>query len=157
MQKIYSINDSFPLVQELHRYNQKIVLVGGCFDILHEGHIQFLNAAKKYADILIVLLESDESIRKRKGSDKPKNLQDDRARILAAVSVVDYIIELPFLKAHAEYDAVVLQLKPAIIATTKGDPGRSHKERQAEKIKATVIDVIDRLPSYASSSLAEKI
>ena len=158
MQKILSFDDPTKIAENLHSQDKKIVLVGGCFDILHQGHIKFLEAAKKQGDILIVLVESDTSVRKKKGPGRPVNSQAVRASILAALPSVDYVLVLPLLKTDQEYDAVVLQLKPAIIATTKGDPGRTHLERQAKRIGgATVIDVIDRLPEYASSSLAEKL
>jgi len=155
--KIITITEIENIAKQLHSQRKKIVLAGGCFDILHQGHINFLAAAKTQGDILVVLLESDASVHKRKGDKRPIHSQEDRAKILASLAAVDYIVLLPTLKTDQKYDTVVLQLKPAIIATTRGDPGKSHKERQAERIKATVIDVIDRLPAYASSSLAKNI
>lgn len=139
------------------RQKGPIVLAGGCFDILHKGHFEFLRKAKDQGDILIVLLESDASIQKAKGATKPVNPQRIRASVLASLSQVDYIVPLPDTMSDDLYDTVVLAIKPAIIATTKGDPGIHHKKRQAGSVNGTVVEVIERLPRYASSILAEQI
>jgi rfaE bifunctional protein nucleotidyltransferase chain/domain len=157
MNKLLTLKNLMEIARTLHGQNKRIILVGGGFDILHQGHLTFLNEAKKYGDSLIVLLESDATLRALKGPNRPINPQNARATILAALPTVDHVICLTRRLTNEEYDAVVLQVKPAIIATTKGDPGRQHKERQASMINATVVDVIERLPAYASSFLAEKI
>jgi FAD synthetase len=157
MNKILKLTELQETTQSLHDLNKRIVLVGGCFDILHQGHIRFLDAAKKQGDVVILMLESDAAIRKRKGSGRPVNTQAHRASILAALASVDLILLLPDHMTDAQYDTVVLVIKPAIIATTKGDAGRNHKERQAARVDADVIDVIERLPAFASSALAQKL
>ncbi len=80
--------DSF---REDHR-NQKIVFTNGCFDILHVGHTRYLQEAARLGDILIVGLNSDESVRSLKGPDRPINSQEDRAEMLCALNFVDYVI-----------------------------------------------------------------
>jgi rfaE bifunctional protein nucleotidyltransferase chain/domain len=157
MNKILSLDDISETAKELHEHGKTIVLVGGGFDILHRGHITFLESANREGDVLFVLLESDESLKAHKGKSRPVNTQADRAKILASLLSVDYIIPLTGILSSAEYDTIVLRIKPAIIATTKGDPGRIHKERQAQLIGGVVKDVTDRLPDYASSRLAENI
>lgn len=71
---------------------KKIVFTNGCFDILHAGHIQYLTQAKSHGDILVIGLNSDASVAKLKGSDRPVNNQNARANVLAALAVVDYVI-----------------------------------------------------------------
>ncbi len=73
------------------RQGRRIVLTNGCFDILHRGHIAFLNRAKALGDILIVGVNADESIRRLKGADRPINRLDDRLQVLAALSSVDHV------------------------------------------------------------------
>src|SRR5205085_1112206 len=124
-----------------HDEEKKLVVAGGCFDILHIGHVTFLDGAKKAGDILMVLLENDEQIRKTKGEGRPITTQHDRAQILASLSCIDYVVTLPPMEDDHAYDSLIFSLKPAIIATTQGDPYRSHKERQANHIGAQVIDV----------------
>ncbi|NUM80524.1 D-glycero-beta-D-manno-heptose-7-phosphate kinase, partial [bacterium] len=74
------------------RHNKKIVFTNGCFDILHRGHITYLNQAKALGDILVVGLNSDESVRRLKGPRRPINSAEDRAQVLAALSCIDLIV-----------------------------------------------------------------
>lgn len=71
---------------------KRIVFTNGCFDILHIGHIKYLEEAKKFGDILIVGINSDYSVKKLKGDKRPINHQDDRAHIIAALKPVDYVV-----------------------------------------------------------------
>lgn len=74
---------------KLHR--QKVVFTNGCFDVLHFGHVHYLLEAKKLGDILVVGLNSDDSVRRLKGPARPINGENERAFVLAALSFVDYI------------------------------------------------------------------
>jgi D-beta-D-heptose 7-phosphate kinase / D-beta-D-heptose 1-phosphate adenosyltransferase len=80
------------IVSELKNKDKKIVFTNGCFDILHIGHIKYLEKSKSFGDILILGLNSDDSIRRLKGENRPINTQTDRAYILAALEVVDYLV-----------------------------------------------------------------
>ena len=71
---------------------QRLVFTNGCFDILHVGHTRYLTAAKQLGDILVVGLNSDNSVRQLKGPDRPINSEADRAEILAALTVVDHVV-----------------------------------------------------------------
>lgn len=79
------------LIRERKRGN-KIVFTNGCFDILHYGHIKLLEAAKSKGDILIVGLNSDASVRRLKGKGRPVQAEKARARILASLRMVDYVV-----------------------------------------------------------------
>src|SRR5579863_5226167 len=72
--------------------NEKIVLANGCFDILHVGHTRYLGGAKAEGDILVVAINSDEGVRKLKGEGRPVLPELERAELVAALSVVDYVI-----------------------------------------------------------------
>jgi len=80
------------LSEEFKDTNQKIVFTNGCFDIIHSGHIKYLEEAKKMGDILIIGLNSDVSVKKLKGNDRPINNQNDRAYVLASLKIVDYVV-----------------------------------------------------------------
>jgi D-beta-D-heptose 7-phosphate kinase / D-beta-D-heptose 1-phosphate adenosyltransferase len=80
------------LSKEFKNQSKKLVFTNGCFDILHAGHVDYLKSAKKFGDILIVGLNSDKSIKKIKGDNRPINSQTDRARILGALESVDYVV-----------------------------------------------------------------
>ncbi len=79
-------------VEELRKEGKRIVFTNGCFDIIHLGHIHYLREAKSKGDVLIVGLNSDESVRKVKGEKRPLMTQGDRAEILASLEMVDFVV-----------------------------------------------------------------
>ncbi len=80
------------LTKRLALKNKKVVFTNGCFDILHKGHVSYLNIAKSFGDVLIVGLNSDASVRALKGENRPVNEEDDRAYMLSALESVDYVV-----------------------------------------------------------------
>lgn len=78
--------------EELRTQNKKIIFTNGCFDIIHAGHVRYLTAAKSFGDVLIVGLNSDESVRRLKGASRPINSEQDRAEVLLGLKAVDYVI-----------------------------------------------------------------
>lgn len=88
--KIKTLNELEEILA--HRGKKRLVFTNGCFDILHPGHARYLSKARDFGDILIVGLNSDESVRRLKGEARPINSQDDRACLLAALGFVDYIV-----------------------------------------------------------------
>lgn len=157
MAKILNLEKAIITAKILNLEKKSIVLAGGCFDILHIGHIKFLEQAKKKGDYLFILLESDQSVRRLKGQNRPINLVFDRAQILAAINSVDYIIPLERVIESKDYDNIVEKIHPSIIAVTKNDKALIHKKRQAKKINAKVVSVIDRLEDKSTTKLAEII
>ena len=79
-------------VHNLQKSGKTIVATNGCFDILHVGHVRYLQKTKSFADYSIVLLNSDKSVRSIKGEGRPINNENDRAEILCALSCVDYVV-----------------------------------------------------------------
>ncbi len=132
---------------------RKAVLVGGCFDVLHPGHVIFLEKARKEGDFLIVLLESDEKIKQIKGKNRPFFNQKERASVLRGLKFVDQIIMLPFLKSDGDYEKIIKKLKPDIIAATKGAPDNFHKERIAKLIGAKLKIVSKIIGDYSTSRI----
>jgi rfaE bifunctional protein nucleotidyltransferase chain/domain len=135
----------------------KKVVVGGCFDIVHLGHLIFLEKAKAKGDVLIVLLESDENIKKNKGLSRPINNQNDRAFFLTKLKMVDYVIKLPEMKSDEDYLEILKKIKPKIIAVSEGDGGLEKKKKQAEEIGAKVIKVSKLIPHQSTSLIIDKI
>ena len=89
---IVDFNEIEKICNSLREQNKKIVFTNGCFDILHRGHIEYLTKAKEFGDVLIVGLNSDTSVKRLKGKDRPINSESDRARILDALKPVDYVV-----------------------------------------------------------------
>ncbi|MDF1879345.1 D-glycero-beta-D-manno-heptose-7-phosphate kinase [Sulfurimonas sp. SAG-AH-194-C20] len=89
---IKSFEDIQNLVNHARENGKKIVFTNGCFDILHVGHVKYLQIAKSFGDILIVGLNSDESVSRLKGPTRPVNIAEDRAYLLAALEAVDFVV-----------------------------------------------------------------
>jgi rfaE bifunctional protein nucleotidyltransferase chain/domain len=91
---------------------KRIVFTNGCFDILHVGHVSYLNSAKALGDVLILGLNSDESVRRLKGQERPLNTQDDRAHVLAGLRAIDDVVifaeDTPF--------ALIQAIQPDVLA-----------------------------------------
>jgi len=90
---IKSFEEIDRIVKRAKEHGQRVVFTNGCFDILHVGHVKYLQKAKSFGDILIVGLNSDASVRELKGPTRPVNTEDDRAYILAALDAVDYVVK----------------------------------------------------------------
>lgn len=80
------------LVNIIHNSGKTVVCTNGCFDILHVGHVRYLEATKAFADFSIVLLNSDKSVKSIKGPTRPINNENDRAELLSALKCVDYVV-----------------------------------------------------------------
>ncbi|MGL5123474.1 MAG: D-glycero-beta-D-manno-heptose 1-phosphate adenylyltransferase [Fusobacteriaceae bacterium] len=80
------------LVEELKKIGKKVVFTNGCFDILHVGHLRYMNEAKNQGDILIVGINSDASVKRLKGTTRPINTETDRAEMLSGLKAVDFTV-----------------------------------------------------------------
>ena len=85
--------DNINIIKKIKAERKKIVFTNGCFDLLHVGHIRYLSQAKKLGDFLIIGLNSDRSVKKLKGKDRPINSFEDRATLLSALNSVDLVIK----------------------------------------------------------------
>ena len=157
MNRIINEEKAIKISKKLKRENKKVVLAGGCFDILHIGHIKFLNAAKKRGDVLFILLESDENVAKYKGKNRPINSQDDRSLVLSSLRSVDYVVNLKTIRSNEDYDKLIIRLKPDIIAATKKSEQTIHIERQAKLIDAEIAFVVNRISDKSTTNLARII
>lgn len=96
---------------ELLRKNQKqVVFTNGCFDIIHAGHVKYLTQAKSFGDVLILGLNTDDSIRKLKGSNRPINSEADRSFVVDGLKAVDYVV----LFSESTAEQLVSEIKPDI-------------------------------------------
>jgi len=155
MKQIIQIKNIEKLVKQIR--DKKTVLVGGCFDIVHLGHIKFLEKAKKSGEILIVLLESDENIRKIKGQSRPINNQENRAEFLTKLKIIDWIIKLPRMEKDEDYFKIIAKIKPKIIAVSEGDKNMNKKKSQAKEIGAKLIKVTKLIKQQSTTKIIEVI
>ena len=80
------------MISDAKYQNESIVMTNGCFDVLHAGHVAYLEEAKSLGDRLIVAVNDDESVRRLKGSDRPVNALQDRMAVLAGLAAVDWVV-----------------------------------------------------------------
>lgn len=91
MKKLLNLQTLIEMAEKLKSQGKKIAATSGCFDILHAGHVTYLAEAKGKADILVVMLNSDSSVRSLKGIERPIVPQDERARVISAIESVDFV------------------------------------------------------------------
>ena len=89
--KVKNHDELREIVQDLRSAGKKVVFTNGCFDIIHTGHVRYLNVAKGYGDVLVVAINSDESVQRLKGPKRPIMTQEERAEVLASLGMVDYV------------------------------------------------------------------
>jgi len=132
---------------------EKIVFTNGCFDILHVGHVRYLNQSKSLGDLLVVGLNSDHSVKKLKGADRPFNSEIDRAEVLLALSSVDYVV---LFDEDTPFD-LIKKIKPQVL--TKGGDYQISEIVGADLIKENngQVVIIPFVPDKSTTSLINKL
>lgn len=150
------IDDNFQLALRVgfhRRAGRKIVFTNGCFDILHRGHIGYLNRAKALGDVLIVGLNSDESIRRLKGEERPINSLEDRAQILAALSCVDHIVSFTNDTPHE----LISMIHPDIFVKGGDYTRETLPEASLVEQFGGRVEILPYWENYSTTSVIEKI
>ncbi len=153
MQKLVSWKKIGKLSNLLKRQGKTIVFTNGCFDILHAGHVRYLKKAKKLGDILIVGLNSDSSVRKIKGKDRPVNNQMDRAEVLSALESVDYIV----IFNGKTPERLIETIHPHILVKGSDWKGKTVAGADIVKRNGGKVVFIPVLEGRSTSKLIEKI
>lgn len=151
--KICTKTQLLTLVSQWKAQQQKIVFTNGCFDLLHAGHVTYLDAAKQMGDKLILGLNTDKSVRKLKGPSRPVIHQQDRARVMAALAAVDAVI---LFDEDTPLD-LITTFKPNIIA--KGSDYTEAQVVGASEVKSWggTVALIDIVEGRSTSDILEKI
>jgi rfaE bifunctional protein nucleotidyltransferase chain/domain len=143
------------IAESLRTQGRKLVLTNGCFDLLHAGHVRYLQAARALGDALAVAINGDDSVHALKGEGRPLNRESDRAEIVAALACVDYVVIFP----EARVTQLIEKVRPAIYVKG-GDyiPASLHPEERAalEKIGAE-IRILPFEPGHSTSGLIERM
>ncbi len=140
-------------VRNIQKSGRTVVATNGCFDILHVGHVRYLQKSKSFGDYLIVLLNSDKSVRLIKGEGRPINNENDRAELLTALNCVDYIVLFDEMSPRDLLD----EIKPDVY--TKGADYSMDNLPEADIMKKNGIKVefIDFVPGKSTTSMINKI
>jgi rfaE bifunctional protein nucleotidyltransferase chain/domain len=126
---------------------KRIVLATGCFDILHIGHVRFLQFASQQGDILVVGVNSDSSIKVIKGNHRPIISQEERIELIAALRCVDYV----FIHENTVADEYIFSLKPDILAIGEESVKFYPSETKAAKDIGARIHIVKRIPSMSTT------
>ncbi|EAI5530214.1 D-glycero-beta-D-manno-heptose-7-phosphate kinase [Campylobacter lari] len=146
-----SFEDKIKSKEELVKLlqNQKVVFTNGCFDIVHYGHIKYLEKAKKLGDILVVGLNSDESIKRLKGNSRPINLEFQRACMLASMYFVDYVV---IFNEDTPYELIEF-LKPDVLVK-----GADYKDKEvAGSNLVKKVELIDFEDGFSTTNIINRI
>jgi rfaE bifunctional protein nucleotidyltransferase chain/domain len=152
--KIVSTAEMARVARELRERGGRLVFTNGCFDLLHVGHVRYLQAAREKGDALAVALNGDASVRALKGPTRPVNAQEDRAEVLAALGCVDWIT----IFDTPRVDAVIRAVGPAVYV--KGgdytletlDPG----ERAALESVGATVKIVGLVPGKSTTAVLQR-
>ena len=153
--KIVELDELSNRCEKLRSAGKKIVATNGCFDLLHVGHVRYLQAARAFGDLLVVGLNGDRSVLQLKGAGRPIATQHDRAEILAALACVDLVTIFPELRATKFLAAV----RPAVYVKGGDYTPRTLNEEERAILKEieAAIRLIPFEAGYSTSGLIEQI
>ena len=152
-QKIVSLETLKRKIALHRRQGKQIAFTNGCFDILHRGHISYLEAAKKKSRILIIGLNSDDSIQKIKGPKRPIIGQKERAGVLAALGCVDYVV---IFNEETPY-RLISAVKPDVLIKGADWKGKEVVGSQVVKSYGGEVEYISYVPGSSTTKIIEKI
>ena len=151
--KIKDLEHAKEQVQQWKTQGKKIAFTNGCFDLLHLGHVDYLEKARALGDKLILGLNSDSSVSRFKGQNRPIQNQNSRARVLAALQFVDLVV---FFNEDTPLN-LITEIQPDILV--KGSDYLAENIVGADVVKRNggVVKTIDFIPGYSTSKIVEKI
>ncbi len=153
LSKIKGLEEAKKIVSELRSKGKRIVFTNGCFDIIHLGHIRYLNEAKRLGDFLIVAINSDSSVKKIKGEKRPIIDEKARAEIISALEFVDMVI---IFSEETPY-RLIKEIQPDILV--KGGDWKEEEIVGADIVKERGgrVLTIPYVSGYSTTSIIEKI
>lgn len=141
------------LIDTIHHAGKTIVTTNGCFDILHVGHVRYLEKTKSFGDYLIVLLNSDKSVKSIKGPSRPINNEKDRAEILSALRCVDYVV----LFDEDSPKNLLDEMKPDVYTKGADYTMETLPEADIMKKNGTRVEFIDFVEGKSTTKTIEKM
>ena len=153
--KIVELQELSRRCEQLHMDGKKIVATNGCFDLLHVGHVRYLQAARALGDFLAVGLNSDHSVRELKGSGRPITAETDRAEILGALQCVDLVTVFPQMRATQ----FLIAVRPAVYVKASDYSRETLDEEELAVLKeiGAEIRLVPFETGHSTSGLIEQI
>lgn len=153
MGKVVALPELLDIRRRCKKEGKRVVFTNGCFDLLHRGHVEYLTKARSLGDVLVVGLNTDESVRALKGQDRPVVEQDDRAHVLAALQAVDYVClfeeETPIEIIRALVPDILVKGADWAVADVAG--------RDVVEAAGGSVQTIEFLPNRSTSGLIRRI
>ena len=153
MTHILSLQEAIAFRQQLDEAGKLLVFTNGVFDLLHVGHLDYLETARQLGDALMVAINDDASTRRYKGEGRPLVPADERARLLLALQPVDAVLTF----AEATADNLLMAIRPHIYAKGGDYTPETLPEYPTVKAYGGRVELIDYLPNHSTSSLIARI
>ena len=141
------------ILQQWARENKSIVFTNGCFDLLHRGHIEYLSKAADFGDVLVIGLNSDDSVSRLKGPHRPIQDEISRAHIMAALEFVDLVV---YFNEDTPYE-LIQKVLPDVLVKGADYKAEDIIGYDIVKAKGGKVETIEFLPGHSTSAIEEKI
>ena len=151
--KTVSIDEVVQWADSIHAAKKKIVFTNGCFDIVHAGHIKSFEMAKEMGDVLIVGLNSDESIRRIKGPKRPIISEENRARLLESIAVIDKVVVF----SEDSPESLIQKIRPDVLVKGSDWKGKKIAGEDFIKTYGGKVEYIDLVDGISTSKIIDKI
>ena len=152
-EKVVGINTLKRKIAQLRKRKKTIAFTNGCFDLLHYGHVNYLQSARKKNRILIIGLNSDSSVRRIKGAGRPIVAQQYRAKVLAALSCVDFVT----IFSQATPLKLIKALKPGVLIKGADWKGKEVVGAQFVRSYGGKVELVKYLPGLSTSKMVDSI
>jgi D-beta-D-heptose 7-phosphate kinase/D-beta-D-heptose 1-phosphate adenosyltransferase len=152
-EKIVGLKELGFVISHLKAQGKKVVFTNGCFDLLHAGHIKFLEDSRRQGDALVVALDSDKSVARVKGEGRPVIGEEQRLRILAALEVVDYVT----LFNSEQLPEILQSLQPDILTKGSNYPEKEVAGREIVQIYGGGVKILPVTETVSVSDLINRI
>lgn len=151
--KVKSLEALKEICEEARREGKTIALANGCFDLLHVGHVRYLQGARREADVLVVGINSDVSVRKLKGDNRPLQTEQDRALLIAALHTVDWVIVFP----EDTVENLLLALRPDVHCKGTDYTPETVPERETVKSYGGRVAIVGDPKDHDTSALLARL
>lgn len=151
--KIYQTEALVPVIEDLKKNNKKVVFTNGCFDILHTGHTRYLKEARLAGDLLIVAVNSDQSVRNLKGEKRPIVTLDERMEVLSELWFVDFVVSFD----EADPYNVIKALRPNILIKGGDWPVEKIIGKDIVEADGGRVFTIPEIPGQSTTGIIQRI
>ena len=153
MARRVSLEEAAQIAARLKAEGRRLVLANGCFDLLHVGHVRYLEGARRLGDALLVAVNSDSSVRRLKGPGRPLMSESERAEIVGALGCVDYVLVFP----DDTVDELIARLSPAVHAKGTDYTAETVPERRSVQSVGGSVAITGDAKSHSTRDLIQTI